>query len=35
MYWMDKHNISYLSRMNAEEALKHFEEKGILDSRCF
>jgi len=35
MYWMDKHNISYLSRLNAEQAIKHFEEKDILDSRCF
>ena len=34
-YWMDKHNINYLSRMNAEDAIKHFEEKGMLDSRCF
>ena len=35
MYWMDKHNISYLSRLNAEQAIKHFEEKELLDSRCF
>ena len=35
MYWMDKHNIIYLSRMNAEEAIKHFDDIGILDSRCF
>jgi hypothetical protein len=34
-YWLDKHNISYLSRLNAEQAIKHFEEKEILDSRCF
>ena len=35
MYWMDKHNISYLSRQNAEQAIKYFDEKGELDSRCF
>ena len=35
MYWMDKHNIAYLSRMNAEQAIKHFEDRGMLDSRCF
>ena len=35
MYWMEKHNVQYLSRMNAEEAIKHFDDIGILDSRCF
>ena len=35
MYWMDKHDISYLSHKNAEEAIKYFEEKDMLDSRCF
>jgi hypothetical protein len=35
MYWMDKHNIYNLSRKNAEEAIKYFDEKGQLDSRCF
>tara|TARA_R110000787_G_scaffold28514_1_gene77796 strand:+ start:57 stop:713 length:657 start_codon:yes stop_codon:yes gene_type:complete len=35
MYWMDKHDISYLSRLNAEEAIKYFEERDLLDSRCF
>ena len=35
MYWMDKHNICHLSRQNAEQAIKYFEEKGVLDSRCF
>ena len=35
MYWYEKHKISYLSRLNAEQAIKHFEEKGMLDSRCF
>ena len=35
LYWMDKWNISYLSRLNAEQAIKHFEDKGLLDSRCF
>jgi len=35
MYWMEKHKISYLSRMNAEQAIKHFEENEMLDSRCF
>ena len=35
MYWMDKHNIYRLSRKTAEEAIKYFEEKDMLDSRCF
>ena len=35
MYWMKKHDISQLSRLNAEEAIKYFDEKGELDSRCF
>jgi hypothetical protein len=35
MYWMDKHDINYLSRMNAEEAIKYFEKNDLLDSRCF
>jgi len=35
LYWMDKWNISYLSRLNAEQAIKHFEDKELLDSRCF
>ena len=34
-YWLDKYNINRLSRLNAEEAIKHFEEIGELDSRCF
>ena len=35
MYWLQKHNISVLARKNAEQAIKYFEEKGTLDSRCF
>jgi len=35
LYWMEKWNISYLARLNAEQAIKHFEDKGLLDSRCF
>ena len=35
LYWMEKWNISYLSRLNAEQAIKHFEENEMLDSRCF
>ena len=35
LYWLDKHSCSYLSRMTAEEAIKHFEQEGVLDSRCF
>ncbi len=35
IYWLQKHRCSYLSRMNAEDAIKHFEQEGILDSRCF
>lgn len=34
-YWLDKYKICRLSRLNAEEAIKHFEELGQLDSRCF
>ena len=32
---MEKHDIYRLSRMNAEQAIKYFEEEGQLDSRCF
>ena len=32
---MEKWNISYLARLNAEQAIKYFEDKGLLDSRCF
>ena len=35
MYWLQKHNCSYLSRISAEDAIKHFEKEGKLDSRCF
>ena len=35
IYWLDKHQCSYLSHMSAEEAIKHFENEGKLDSRCF
>tara|TARA_R100000808_G_C2110539_1_gene124749 strand:+ start:20 stop:1054 length:1035 start_codon:yes stop_codon:yes gene_type:complete len=35
IYWLEKHQCSYLGRMSAEQAIKHFEEKDILDSRCF
>ena len=35
LYWMEKHDIYRLSRMNAEQAIKYFEEEGQLDSRCF
>jgi hypothetical protein len=34
-YWLDKHNIYHLSCCNAEEAIKWFEQRGELDSRCF
>jgi len=34
-YWLQKHQCSYLSRMTAEQAIKHFEQEGTLDSRCF
>ena len=35
IYWLDKHRCGYLSRLTAEDAIKHFEQEGILDSRCF
>ena len=34
-YWLQKHNVNYLSRMNAEDAIKYFEQEGMLDSKCF
>ena len=34
-YWLEKHDIYRLSSMNAEQAIKYFEEKEVLDSRCF
>jgi len=34
-YWLDKHNIYHLSTCNAEDAIKWFEQRGELDSRCF
>ena len=34
-YWLDKYDINSLSQCNAERAIKYFEEKGQLDSRCF
>jgi hypothetical protein len=34
-YWLEKYKIARLASMNAEEAIKHFDEKGELDSRCF
>ena len=35
LYWLQKHKCSWLGRLNAEQAIKHFEEEGTLDSRCF
>ena len=35
LYWLEKHDVSGLSNRNAEQAIKYFEDKGILDSRCF
>ena len=35
MYWLEKHKIRLLAHKNAEEAIKYFEEKDMLDSRCF
>jgi hypothetical protein len=34
-YWLKKHDIYQLSRFNAEDAIKYFENKDMLDSRCF
>ena len=34
-YWLQKHNIASLSSCNAEQAIKYFEDEGMLDSRCF
>ena len=34
-YWLDKHNVHALANYNAERAIKYFEDKGMLDSRCF
>jgi len=35
MYWMEKYDIHRLSRCNAEDAIRYFDEKEQLDSRCF
>ena len=35
LYWLEKHNCASLGRMNAENAIKYFEDRGKLDSRCF
>ena len=35
LYWLEKHDVQQLSNRNAEQAIKYFEDKGILDSRCF
>ena len=35
LYWLDKHEIHLLARKNAEQAIKYFEEKSVLDSKCF
>lgn len=35
LYWLQKHDVAALSNRNAEQAIKYFEDKGILDSRCF
>jgi len=35
LYWLQKHDCSYLARMTAESAIKYFEEEGRLDSKCF
>ena len=35
IYWLEKHNINLLARKNAEQAIKYFEENGVLDSKCF
>jgi len=34
-YWLEKHDIYTLSQMNAEQAIQYFEDRGILDSKCF
>jgi len=35
LYWLEKHHIHVLSMKNAEQAIKYFEERELLDSRCF
>ena len=35
LYWLEKHNCDSLGRMTAQDAIKHFEGEGVLDSRCF
>ena len=34
-YWLQKHRILDLANCNAEQAIKYFEDKNMLDSRCF
>ena len=35
LYWLEKHDITNLARLNAEQAIKYFEDRDMLDSRCF
>jgi len=35
LYWMEKHDIYDLAQKNAEQAIKYFEDRDILDSKCF
>jgi len=35
LYWLEKHDIGSLAHKNAEEAIKYFEARDMLDSRCF
>ena len=32
---MEKHDIYNLAQKNAEQAIKYFEDRNILDSKCF
>jgi hypothetical protein len=34
-YWLEKYDVRNLAQCNAEQAIKYFEERDQLDSRCF
>tara|TARA_R110002012_G_scaffold6578_6_gene31334 strand:- start:18714 stop:19754 length:1041 start_codon:yes stop_codon:yes gene_type:complete len=35
LYWLEKHDIESLACKNAEQAIQYFENRDMLDSRCF
>jgi hypothetical protein len=35
LYWLEKHDIYTLANCSAERAIKYFEDRDMLDSKCF